>query len=418
MIKMIKESARMEKMKLLLALLAVCSVFLATGVAPGASADTAILRMAVLKYEPYPTEPGKYFDLWIKVENTGTKDADNVLFVLMPKYPFSLDNSETASRSIGKLWALQQTILQFKVKVDENAVEGSNTLDMKYQTTDGSWITNSADILVKARSAVLEIESIGSEPYEIEPGKSAVISVKMKNIASTTISDVTATLDFSAANLPFAPINSTAERRVKQLDAGNEVTLKFDMISLANAESSVYKVPMSIEYYDRLGAKYVKSDVIGLIVSSKPRIEVGLDTSDIVKSGSVGEIVIRLVNRGLMDVKFVNLKLLPDEKYELLSSDTVYIGNLNSDDYDTAKFKIFVENTTDKLVKMPVLVSYMDANNRQHDENLDVSLKLYDLKEITSMGLEKQNNQLQTLAVAAVVIVVVYIAYRAFRKKP
>ena len=62
------------------------------------------LHIASIKYEPYPAEPGKYFDLWIKIQNSGIDKAD-VKFKLIPKFPFSLDANEIAERNIAGLSA-------------------------------------------------------------------------------------------------------------------------------------------------------------------------------------------------------------------------------------------------------------------------------------------------------------------------
>ena len=45
---------------------------------------TAHFRIDALKYEPYPVNPGDYFDLWVKVENIGQEDATGSKFELLP----------------------------------------------------------------------------------------------------------------------------------------------------------------------------------------------------------------------------------------------------------------------------------------------------------------------------------------------
>jgi len=54
-------------------------------------------------YEPYPAEPGQYIDLYIKVENRGTKPAADTAFELLPKYPFSIESSQDVLKSYGLL---------------------------------------------------------------------------------------------------------------------------------------------------------------------------------------------------------------------------------------------------------------------------------------------------------------------------
>lgn len=110
--------------------------------------NKAYLEMNTLKYEPYPVNAGDWFDLWLKVENTGNEDAEKVTFELLDEYPFSLSESPIKEFGIvpGTLTAFEnkqagdvisqanQVIMKYRVKVADNAPEGETILKIKART--------------------------------------------------------------------------------------------------------------------------------------------------------------------------------------------------------------------------------------------------------------------------------------------
>lgn len=61
---------------------------------------TPDLRISITIQDPDPVEPGKEVEASFKIENNGTT-ASNVVFEIIPEYPFSLFLGETSSKSIG-----------------------------------------------------------------------------------------------------------------------------------------------------------------------------------------------------------------------------------------------------------------------------------------------------------------------------
>ena len=54
------------------------------------------------------------------------------------------------------------------------------------------------------------------------------------------------------------------------------------------------------------------------------------------------------------------------EKYEIVSPAEVYVGNIDSDDYETADFKISLNKVKEKEVILPLSLEYKDANNNEY----------------------------------------------------
>ena len=47
------------------------------------------LIVATLRYEPYPVVQGQYFDIWLKIQNTGAEKADDMTVSVLPSSSFS-----------------------------------------------------------------------------------------------------------------------------------------------------------------------------------------------------------------------------------------------------------------------------------------------------------------------------------------
>jgi len=109
------------------------------------------IQVDSLRYEPYPVNPGEYFTLWVKAENLGTTETKDAIFNLAPQFPFSLDANENPVRELGKLAAGQVVVIQYKVRVDKDAVAGDNELQLKYKanSADLSWYYQPFDINVE-----------------------------------------------------------------------------------------------------------------------------------------------------------------------------------------------------------------------------------------------------------------------------
>ena len=398
------------------------SLVLVLGVASmvyGAIADSAKLQITLISQEPDPAAPGGLLDVRFKVENLGGGGTEDIVFEILPENPFSLYKG-SAIKNIGSMQAYQQgeegIIVHYELRVDENAVEGDNYLDIRYKFGElGTKWTYVRDFVIRVRTEdiVLLIEEVKSSPEVIPAGETAKVMFKIKNMADSLVKDLKVRLDLSSESLPFVPIRSTTEKKIYQLSSQNETTLTFDIMAMADADSGAYKIPLNISYSDEAGTDYAKDDIISLIVGSKPDLYVGIDQSEIYGGTRAGKIVIRFVNKGLTDIKFLNVKLRESEDYEIVSPAEVYIGNIDSDHYETVEFDLYVESK-ENIVTLPLMLEYMDANNNKYSPIKNIELKRYSSAEAKKYGLMKERG-IGTLII--VVIVVGGLAIYIWRQK-
>lgn len=486
-----------------------------------------------VRYEPYPAEPGKYLDVWIKMQNTGDQDIENLTFKMDPEYPFKIAESENKLNNFGKVWEGTQIMAHYKLRVDENAVEGENTLEFKYGDCSGGcegWSIQKFDVMVKTRDAALIVDKVYSPDF-IALGETEKVKFELKNTADSYLKDIHFNLNLSRG-IPFSPVGSTSSRLIKQMAPGEEVNKTFKLKSSIYSRSGVYKIPYSLVYADEIGNSYRRGGLTGISIRTRtkplvienvstkgksspglvnnlefklkntlkeplrdfklslnlsrgipfspvgststkvlkfvepeekfdisfklrsdstvdsgsykipyilryadkqgkfynergivsvpvggdPEINLGITSSDLMEKGKKGSFSVYLSNRDESQAKFLKLKLLEDSSYEILSPEKIYIGNVDSDSYETAEYKIYVKKDAEDL-EVPIQLTYKNWKGEKFEREELVSLNLYNQSEIGNMNLKKTDNTLFMVIVAVIGILVVYGAYRYWKSR-
>jgi len=103
--------------------------------------DAVALKTTFVNQDPYSAEPGGYVDLLFNVENQGTKTAENVVFELLPEYPFSLDPGSNATKELGTITMTNEDAfaVKYKLRVDKDAIKGDNEISLRYTYGSGSF---------------------------------------------------------------------------------------------------------------------------------------------------------------------------------------------------------------------------------------------------------------------------------------
>jgi hypothetical protein len=208
---------------------------------------SSIIQIRSLKYEPYPVNPGEYFDFWANVQYVGNTGSA-LTFKLNPKYPFSLDPNESAVQDYG-VSNSPSIVLHYKIRVDQAALEGTNELELDYQV-NGNWYSQSFDIEVQNSQTNFDavIQDISGSDVSIaiaNIGKYAANSVIVRipdqdsfrttsvdgqmvgNLESGDYTIVSFTLSPKAniASSPAERTNRTSQQPAMQTNS----TLKFDV---------------------------------------------------------------------------------------------------------------------------------------------------------------------------------------------
>lgn len=383
--------------------------------------DGAYIVVSLVNQDPDPAEPGNYVDIRFKFENKGQGAAQDIETELLIEYPFSLDSGVPALKSIGSLYGRQMgdegIIVKYHVRVDKDAIDGNNEIKLRYRVKGGAWVILAFDVDVQTHELILAVRDIVSEPKEIAPGQAASVDISFENMANSLIKDIRIKLDLGGK--PLAPIGSSNEKALLYLEPGEKANMKFSLIAEGSADAGVYQIPLLLNYVDEAGTKYTKNHTIGLIVGSAPDLSIVIDSTTINQGGVNGEATIKFVNKGATDLKFLNVKLKQSDDYIIKSLDEVYVGNIDSDDYESIDFSLFVNPTKKSEIELPLYIEYKDANNKEYSRDLSLQIKLYNSAEAKKLGLKKSNS---FVGLAVIVVIVgaglfFYVRHKRKRKK-
>lgn len=268
-------------------------------------------------------------------------------------------------------------------------------------------------------ASALTITSVSSTPDEVQPGEKVSLSIEIENKLDIDVTDVVVSLNLNGdvqKNIPaapFSPYQSSSEIKIGDLDEDDEDTAEFELIADANAELGSYKIPVEISYNDGTAIKN-EEGLVSLIVSAEPRLEISADGNNLIK-GKNAVLGIKIVNSGLGGAKFLSVKLNEGTGFKIIGSNSVYIGSIDSDDFDTAEFNIFV-NENAGIINLPVEIDYTDARNNEKTENMQLTLTTYTQQQAIQLGLIQKSN-LPLIIGSVVIVVILFLIYRSLRKR-
>lgn len=361
-------------------------------------------------YTPFPVEPGTYFDFFASVKNVG-KDTLSVTCGLDPKYPFSMDAGEENYRTFTRMAESKEALLNFRVRVSDTAVEGTNYLDFTCLNIDtGQANTVQFKVSIKAKASTVNIASVTASPATIRPGQKATLTISVDSASPNYLRDFKISLGVGSDALPFAVIGGTNEKLVSEIAPHQSTNFSFDLMAYPSAASGVYKLPIAITYTDKLGRSYSINQSSGLVVGSEPNLEIAAESTEVTRAGSTGKVIFRVMNRGLVNVKTLRLEIQPSKDYVILSAPSQFIGSINADDFETAEFRIHVSENATSPLALNAKMYYSDTSNAEFSSAAMAALPLFTQVEAIQYGLEKIPDN--TLMYIILILVVLYLLYK------
>ena len=286
---------------------------------------------------------------------------------------------------------------------------------MKNIFTIGTLVTLLLVLTLLPLTYALVVESIVIEPREIQAGESATVEIGLKNNGDITLEDVSVTLDLST--VPFAPSDLSSEFSIEEIQKGKIKYARFKVVALNSAQPDIYKIPLKISYREEdqvEGQPFTKNSLMSLSVSSQPSISLNAEESFVIKNQN-NDVTIKLVNKGLGEIKFLEVTIKNTPYVTFLSPNTIYIGDLSSDDFDSVDMKLFVKNDAPSKITVPVTIIYKDPLNKEYQDESTIPLTVYTEDEAIKLGLVEKRYTVE-LGIIIVLLVVFYLLYRYIRR--
>lgn len=261
-------------------------------------------------------------------------------------------------------------------------------------------------VLSLSLASAMTVKSVDANNFQ--PGSQQDIIVKVKNTLSNDATDVSLSLNIPAG-IPFSVINSGD---TQDIDSDNTENFDFTIKASNDAKAGDYSIPYSISYSINGTPQTPKTGTFSLTVQANPELVYSASTETPIV-GSQGKIILKIVNQGLGDAKFVSVKIIPTG-YTLLSEDNNYIGTISSDDSQTASFDAIFKNQNPTLTAQ---IEYKDFNNQKVTKTVNLPLTVYSAEDALRLGIIKANNTPVYLGVGVVIFVIWMIVRRIKKKK-
>src|SRR3972149_8284464 len=256
-------------------------------------------------------------------------------------------------------------------------------------------------------ASAVTIKSAVTSPSEIAPGEIAKITIEIENILSDDVQNVNVALDLSGT-VPIAPYQGSSEKSVDEIREGDDEKFTFNIIVLPEASPGIYKIPVKVSYMVN-GTLGTKNGTIGVMVNSPARIKISVEGYLI--KGQEGTVDFRIVNDGLSDLKLVSVQTIQPVSGATINSPLYeYLGNIDSDDFETVELRIFARENSGSSISIPLKINYKDATNKDFTQDEILNVKIYSSEEAKNLGLIK--GQSYTLYFAIGIVLLLYIIYR------
>ena len=388
--------------------------------------DSAAIDITLLNQDPDPAYPGSLVEVRFLVENLGTKKMEDVMFEIIPDRPFTLEPGDDGKRYAKTLYSRQvgedAYVFYYRLSVADATSAGTYDIRMQYSRDDGDhWIkTDPFKVRVDTREPIVAIQEVSTEPAQVPPGEQIDMTIEIQNMAGIFVNDLQVNLGLTpnaetGQAIPFSPVGSSNEKVIETLRANEMREISFSLVADPDAQPGVYKIPISMMYKDENAASYQREGVITVVVGETPEMLITRPDSNSFIVDEQAELSIEFTNRGLTDMKLVTVTLNASDAVELESAQTVYVGNIDSDDYESADFQI-IPKESGKEITIPMHIEFLDANNKRYTKDAMITIPVYSQEDALSKGLIQRQNYLGYI-ITALIVMGGFFLYRRRKKK-
>lgn len=251
---------------------------------------------------------------------------------------------------------------------------------------------------------VLYISEINFSSSSFYPGESSDLKIKLENIGDFDLKDVIIKLELPSGF--YSSVGELNPQKIRLLKAGENQEINFKIVTSATIEPGIYKCPLVLDYVNQIGESLEENNTISFSVDAIPKITTIILSSELTENKNSGKVTFSVINKGLIDVKFLTIILSETEDFKITSSSENYIGDVDSNDYSSADFSIIL-NENKKEIVLPVIIEYSDANNREYAENLSLILNIPD----------SGGSGLGTWIFFIILVVIIFFVVKYFRKR-
>src|SRR3989344_31084 len=275
--------------------------------------------------------------------------------------------------------------------------------------------TNKIIFLVMVLVLTMNLASaviVDADYVTLYSGEEGSVTLDIENNENIDIENVQISLVLK--DVPFSSIGSSV-KDVDDLDEDDDDSVTFTLRPSTDIIPGDYDIPYEIKYVnaDNNTQNFIEEGSFGIRVSAKTDLDFSAETRGIAVIGKEGQISLEIINRGLGDIRSVSVELLP-QGFELLSSNKIFIGTIDSDDSDSATFDV-VYKGQNPIVSAKV--TYKDFDNVDQVETVNLPIKVYTQEQALNLGLIERNNTMLYIVTILILLVLWFVLKKIKKRK-
>ena len=252
---------------------------------------------------------------------------------------------------------------------------------------------------------------VDADYITIHPGEEGKITLDVENNENFDIENVFVSVALSS--VPFTSVGSSV-KDVDDLDEGDDDSVSFTLRASTDAVPGDYDIPYLVKYVNSENntENFTSTGSFGIRISAKTDMDFSAEARETAIVGKNGQLSLEIINRGLGEIKSVSVELFP-QGFELLSSNKIFVGTIDSDDSDTATFDVVYRSQNPTL---SAKVYYKDFDNNDQSEIINLPVRVYTEEQAIQLGLIKKNNTIFYIS-GIIVLLIIWFAWRRIRKR-
>jgi len=404
-----------------------------------ADAATSIVNVSLLNQDPDPVGAGDIVELRFMVQNFGSADASNLQLELLLEYPFSSVPGENYIREIPTLRAYQTgdnaITLKYKVRVDSDAVKGTNKIDLR--------LTSSISGISVTETDTFDVDVAGNEFAQIiyvdkaklEPGNETPLKFTITNVGNSPLQNLV--FSWNEKNGVILPVYSDDTKYIKNIDVGKSVELGYIVVADVNADPGLYQLDLNLKYEAQGGISQEMNTKAGIFIGGETDFDVTFSES------SGGQTSLSVANIGNNPALSVTVRIPDQQNFRVSGSSSSIIGNLDRGDYTIVSFQITLSaasagglqgtrvsgqtgqrfanfsaaNLTARDNNLTVLIEYTDTTGERHSIVKSVPIQYRSDTSGTTSTTSSQQSTLSSYTTYIMLAAVVMAGVIAYRKR-
>lgn len=210
------------------------------------SAEICQLTPNLLNQDPYPAVPGDYVKLVFQIDGVENPNCKEVSFELLEGYPLILDPNMTTKITLKSGNFIRDysssIVIPYKVRVDQNAINGDTPIEVKYSNTGGE---GSFTLTKKFNLSIEEVK--------------ATFEVSVKNFDSLTNTLTLEILNIGKSDVEALSIEIPKQENIEVKGANKKIIGALDSKDFTTADFEAVpqdgKISLLISYNDKINVR-------------------------------------------------------------------------------------------------------------------------------------------------------------------